>query len=174
MPADCQRIDLKRELLRIHRRAKVASLPGFVHGAAKREQPFLHGLNDALAHRARPAVKFERCSREETSAFKDAGFHVFQPVFAKRPQPRHPCGLGQCRANHVSDENLPRHLHRSQLQLFLGAEVGEQAALAHFELIRQAADGQALQPFHRGQIDSRAQDAFPRARSFGHALPGLR
>src|SRR5205807_8080803 len=55
--------------------------------------------------------------------------------------------------------------------LFLGAEVGEEAALAHLQLICQTSDGHAFQPFHGGQVHSHPQDAVTRALPFGQTLP---
>ena len=58
----------------------------------------------------------------------------------------------------VLDEALCRGLHRGELEFLLGAEVGEQPALAHAKLAGQAADGQALEPVARSQVDRAIED----------------
>src|SRR5579884_2577654 len=64
-------------------------------------------------------------------------------------------------------EDLRRHVHGRDLQLLLGAEMREQAALAHLQLFRQASDAEALQPFDRGQVHGNAQNPLPGALTLG-------
>ena len=71
------------------------------------------------------------------------------------------------------DEAPAGGVDRRQLQLLLGAEVGEQAALAHAQLGRQAPDRQALEPFDGGQVGGRLQDRLARAVAAPAAAVGL-
>src|SRR5215207_295662 len=51
---------------------------------------------------------------------------------------------------------------RRQLQLLLGAEMGEEAALAHPQLGREAADRQPLQALDGGEVDGAVENRRPR------------
>jgi hypothetical protein len=63
----------------------------------------------------------------------------------------------------VVDEPPAGGVDGRELQLLLGAEVGEQPALAHPELAREAADGQAFEALDRGEVGSGLEDRLARA-----------
>ena len=65
----------------------------------------------------------------------------------------------QHRPHYLINEALPGGVDRGDLQFFLRAEVGEEAALRHPELVREAADRQPLQAFDRGEVDGVLEDA---------------
>ena len=56
---------------------------------------------------------------------------------------------------------LARRVDGGELQLFLGAEMSKEAALAHLQLVGQTADGEAFEPFQRGDVDGPLEDALP-------------
>ena len=58
----------------------------------------------------------------------------------------------------VRVEDLPGGVHGRELQLFLGAEVRVEAALAHPDVGGEVADGDALEAVDRGEVRGRAQD----------------
>ncbi len=62
------------------------------------------------------------------------------------------------RCDHLPCVALPGLLDRGQLQVFLGAEVCEQAALAHGQLGGQPPDAKAVQAVDGGQVGGGPQD----------------
>ena len=79
-------------------------------------------------------------------------------------------------------EDAARLVDDRELQLLLGAEVGEQAALADPQVARQALERDRLEPFRGRKAGGMGQDRLPRAlaaqqpavgrdgtRRFGHA-----
>ena len=71
------------------------------------------------------------------------------------------------------DEAPAGGFDRRQLQLLLGAEVREQAALAHAELGGEATDGQALESLDRSQVGGGLEDRLARAVATAPAPVGL-
>ena len=65
----------------------------------------------------------------------------------------------------LGDEDLARRGDRGELQLLLGAEVGEQPALAHVQLGREPADRQPFEAFDGGEVDRGREDRLARAPS---------
>ena len=63
-----------------------------------------------------------------------------------------PAPAAQARLDHFLCIEFPGLLDGGQLQLFLGAEVGEQPALAHGQLGGQPADAETVQAVYRGQV----------------------
>src|SRR5215472_2414613 len=115
MRSDGQRIYLKRKLLWIDAPFQMSGFLSSFDGFTQNAEPGSHGVHNSITNRPRAAVKLERGSGEETSTGKDAAFHMTQPAVAKRPQPGHAFGLSKSGANHVLDENLPRHFDRGHL-----------------------------------------------------------
>ncbi len=64
-----------------------------------------------------------------------------EPAVTELPQTRHTLGASECWSDYVFSKDLTRHFDGRELQLFLGAEMGKEAALAHLEFIRQPSDG---------------------------------
>jgi hypothetical protein len=48
------------------------------------------------------------------------------------------------------DKNLPRGFHGGELQFFFGAEMREESALAHFQIVGEPANREAFEPFDGG------------------------
>ena len=81
-----------------------------------------------------------------------------QVALPHRPQARGAVRGAQGRLDHRRAEALRGGADRRQLQLLLGAEVGEEAALAHPQLGGEAADRQPLQALGRGEVDRAVED----------------
>jgi len=62
------------------------------------------------------------------------------------------------RANNFFDEDVAGRIDNRALQIFLGAEVSEKAALADTEFGGQFTDGQSLEPFQGGEVDCLSKD----------------
>ena len=90
-----------------------------------------------------------------------------------RPQARRAVGRAQRRLDHRGAEALGGGGDRRQLQLLLGAEVGEEAALAHPQLGGEAADRQPLQPLDRGEVDGAVEDRGAGLGALGRGWPPL-
>src|SRR5262249_37965409 len=82
---------------------------------------------------------------------------------AQRPQSRHSLRFGEGRLHYMLDEDSPRHLHGSKLQVLFGAKMRKQAALAHLQFVGQATDGESFEAFHGSKIYRHAKDAVARA-----------
>ena len=62
--------------------------------------------------------------------------------------------------------------YRGKLEFFFGAEVGEEARLAHFQIFSEAADGEAFEAVYGGEIYGAAEDGFAGAEAAGLATRG--
>ena len=169
--AEC--VELERELLGIDRRVEVAGLLRLADLARQERQELAHVLGDRRAHGAvRPAVELGLDGVEEAAAAEHLRAEVLQPairIACSRARPR-----GRPRGpDHVVDEAAAGGVDRRQLQLLLGAEVREQTALAHAQLGREPADGQALEPFDGGDVGRRLQDRLARGVAAPAAPVGL-
>ena len=118
-----------------------------------------HVLGDDVAHGVvGAAVELGLDVAEEAAAGEDLGAEVLQPVLEQRLEAGAAAGEVARGADDVVDEAPAGGVDRRQLQLLLGAEVGEQAALAHVQLGREAADRQALQALDGGEVGGRLED----------------
>ena len=70
-------------------------------------------------------------------------------------------------------EHAPGRAHGGELQLLLGAEMGEQAALAHAQVAGQAGDREVLEPFGGGELHRTAEDRAARAVAARAAAVGV-
>ena len=169
-----ERVELERELLGIDRRVEVAGLLRLADLARQERQELAHVLGDRRAHGAvRPAVELGLDGVEEAAAAEHLRAEVLQPVDQERLQPRAAAREAARGPDHVVDEPAAGGVDRRQLQLLLGAEVREQAALAHAQLGREPADGEALEPFDGGDVGRRLQDRLARGVAAPAAPVGL-
>ena len=79
-------------------------------------------------------------------------------------QPLEPARRGRGGLGHLAGEERARGLHRGELELLLGAEVGEQAALAHPDAVGQPADRESLDALDGGESCRLVEDRLPAAR----------
>ena len=63
-----------------------------------------------------------------------------------------PCGSGRRRLDHLLGEQRTGRLDGGQLELLLGAEVREEAALAHPDRLGKPADREAAEPLDRREL----------------------
>src|SRR4030081_2572056 len=80
---------------------------------------------------------------------------------AQCPQAAEAARHAETRLEHLLRKEPSRLLDSRQLQLLLGAEVGEQAALADAELAREALKRDLLHPFGGGELSRPAEDRLP-------------
>ena len=137
----------------------------------ERHQPLADHARDLVAHRAGPPVELERRGREEATAAEDLALHVAEPGVRQRVDLLDPAADARGRDDLV-EEHLARRLHRRDLQLDLRAEVGEQAALADAELLREPADRKPLEALGGSDLDRVVEDRLARAVTAGAAPVG--
>ena len=95
---------------------------------------------------------------EEATAGEDAVLHVPQKSLAQLAQPLDPRGSGRCGLDHLLGEQRTGRLDGGQLELLLGAEVREEAALAHPDRLGQAADREAAEALDRRELRGFTED----------------
>ena len=148
---------------------EVAGLLRSLYRAGDGADPFVHDRGDAVAHHSQPPIELKRSRGKKTPAFENSFFDKNQPVIKQRPEPGHTFGRGNRRARHLINKNLASHFDGGELQLFLGAKMGEESALAHAQLFGERADGKTFQTLSRGDIDSASEDGFAGAQALGLA-----
>ena len=98
---------------------------------------------------------------EEAAAGEDPPFQVVEESIHERDD-RRSAGSGlERRMDHLPVERHPGRLDDGELERLLGAEVGIQPALAHAEVIGEAADGQAIESLDSRQGRRGRQDLGP-------------
>src|SRR5215470_12648056 len=162
MGAQRNGMNLKGQARRIDLGIHMPRLLCLVHRARQHLNPLAHNLRDAVVHHTLPAVKLKRRGAEKTSPTKNALLYQRQPMVHHGPQAWHSLGRTNGRLRHLFDKNQACLFHGCQLQLFLGAEVSEKAALAHLQLFGQGAHGQPLQAVRRRQVNGPGQNGFAR------------
>jgi hypothetical protein len=140
-----ERVELERELLRIGLGVELAALDRCARVVAEQSSPARQLGGDGVAHRTGTAVHLDRRVGKEAAARERAALHIVEPAVEHRLQPRDAGLVALLRvAYDTVDEDRGGRTNGRDLQLLLGAEVREQAALAHLELGREPADREAL------------------------------
>ena len=129
-------------------------------------EPGANHAFDAITHRPWTVVVFERGRSEEAATGEDLPLRVADHVVAERPDSCESFRRTAGRIDDLGDEELGRVLDGRQLQLFLGAEVGEQPALAHPGRLRQPADRKGIEAFLGRQCRGDLEDRGSRSLSF--------
>ena len=101
--------------------------------------------------------------REKTAAGEDPGFDMSKKALRELPEPIEPGGGGRRGLDHLLPEEDARRLDRRELELLLGAEMGEEAALAHADRLGQAADREPADALDGGELCSLAENRVPAA-----------
>lgn len=146
---------------------EVAGFLRFPNGAVEDGDPFAHDGGDAIADGAAAAVEFERGGGEETAAGEELLLDVREPAVEQIPQTRQALRRGERGARDLINKNLASGLDGGELEVFFRTEVGEKAALAHAEFFSEAADGETLETFDRGDVDGATEDGVAGADSAG-------
>jgi hypothetical protein len=114
-----------------------------------------------------PAVELERSGAEEAPSAENAFLHKSKPKIKEPPKPGHPFASRNGRAGDFFDEYLARLFHGRQLKLFLGAEMGEQAAFAHAELLGEGPYSKTFKALDGSNVHSAGKDGFASAEAAG-------
>ena len=126
-------------------------------GVFQISQPFFHQADDAIANGAGAIIEFEGGGGEKAAAGEDFLFAVCEPVLAEGAQEAEAAEL-RGGAHDFFDEDVARFVHDGALQIFFGAEVSEEAALADAQGSGELADGEALEAFQGSDVDGFAED----------------
>ena len=152
-----QGLNFEGELAHVHVFANFAGGSRVARGVFQISQPFLHKGEDAIANGARAIIEFERGGREKAAAGESFLFAVRKPIIAECAKKAEAAEL-RGGAHDFFDEDVTGLVHDSALQIFFGAEVGEEAALADAQGSGELTDGEALEAFERSDIDGFAED----------------
>ena len=152
-----QGLNFEGELADVHIFADFAGGLRFARGVFQISEPFFHEHDDAVADAAGAIVEFERGSGKEAAAGERFIFAVGKPIFAERAKEIHAAEFG-CGKDDAFDEDIASFVHDGALEIFLGAEVGEEAALADAEGGGEFADGKGFEAFEGGEVDGFAED----------------
>ena len=114
-------------------------------------------IDDAIADGPGAIVEFERGGGEKAAAGESFLFAVGEPIFAESAKEAEAAEL-RGGAHDFFDEDVARFVHDGALQVFFGAEVGEEAALADAQGGGELADGEALETFEGSDVDGFAED----------------
>src|SRR5436305_2257635 len=160
--------DVEGELLHIEVRPILAGLDRHAGRLGdEREAPPV-GLLEEVALRSGAVVEFHGRGDQQAAAGHRRIVLPGEPVFEHGPDARLPPGGGERRVDHRLLEPLDGCLEHLELELVLGPEVGEQAALREPQLGREGTDRQPLQAIPAGQPDGLVEDAFAGLGSLPH------
>src|SRR5882672_9547208 len=157
---------VERELIDVEIAAEVSLFYADVRGPGQRLQQLLLLGNHEVADRAVAIVDFRGRGDEDAPAGQ-AG-HPPPPVLEERLQPGQAARLPEGRRHDLVDElagSDPQHL---ELQLFLGVEVGEEAALGEAQLARQRGQAQPVEPLPGSEAEGGVEDALASLGALAH------
>ena len=106
------------------------------------------------------AVELSDAAAKKQPPRKTSRAHVVEPGVREADQAAD-AGAGAAPADHLVDEDVAGRVDRGELKLDLGAEVGEQAALADAEIRCEPADREALEPLLGGDLDRAGKNRVP-------------
>ena len=145
------RLDLEGDLDGVLVRVDRAVCLGLTDRGLEQVHPLGGKSIETVPDRAGMHAHLDRRRCEEASAGKRVGRDIPQEI----RRPAHAADRDRRdrrgRFDHEPGEDGAGPLDRGQLQLLLGAEVGEQSALAHPHGVRQPGDREAAEPVDRGQ-----------------------
>lgn len=156
--AELERVEFESELSGVEVFVEMAGALCLDDRVTQGCEPLLHDFGDAIADWTRTAIKLRGGGGEETTTAKDAFLHVRQPDVAKFPESRQAFRRFESGFDDFLNEDRARRFDGGHLQVFFGAEVCEEAALAHGKLSGETADRQAFEAFGRGDMHGRFED----------------
>ena len=126
-------------------------------GAFQISQPFLHQADDAVANGAGTIVEFEGGGGKKAAAGENFLLAIGEPISAEGAEEAEAAEL-RGGADDFCDEDVAGFVHDGALQIFFGAEVSEEAALADAQGSGELADGEAFEAFEGSDVDGFAED----------------
>jgi Thermophilic metalloprotease (M29) len=120
--------------------------------------PFADDGQRQVPHGPRARVKLGCDGREEASAGEHGNLDVAQEAVGQHPDALEPVRRARGGLDDELVEDRARRLDGRDLELLLRAEVREQAALAHSDLIREPAEREAFEALHRREARGLLED----------------
>src|SRR3954463_9020014 len=160
--------DVERELLHVEVPPEVAGLDGHAGPLGDELEAAPVGLLEEVALRSGAVVEFHGRGDQQAAAGHRRVVLPVEPAPEPGPDARLAPGGGEGRTDHRLLEPLDGCLEHLELELVLGPEVGEQAALREPQLGREGADRQPLQAVAAGQPDGLVEDALAGFGSLPH------
>jgi hypothetical protein len=152
------REDLERDLRRFGPSVDLPEALRVLDPLLEQAEPRALLRRDHVAQLPRMTVHLGRDRSEEAPARERATTNVVEEAQHEGAHARHACRRGQPRSHHLFLEDLLRHPDRLELQLFLGAEVGEEPALREPDVLGEGGDRQSVETFHGGEGGRGPQD----------------
>src|SRR5437867_868825 len=159
------------ELLAVEIGAEVALVDGDARGPGQGVHPVPQILDDEVAHRPGPIVELEGRRHEGAAARQARRLLPREPALEQRPHTRLAARYGERRLDDAFNHARPGHAEDVELERFLRAEVGEEPALRHAEILGQTTDGEPLEPDPRREPQRVSEDCLARLLALG---PGSR
>ena len=131
---------------------------GFGDGGLELVEPGSGGGERAVSDGAGVGVDLRGDRGEEAAAGKDAAFEVGKECFAECAEASDPGGRRACGVDDLGLEDRVGGLDGRELQFLLGAEVREEAALAHPDRVRESSEREPFDALDRRQLRCLAQD----------------
>ena len=103
-------------------------------------------------------VELDRRRDEEAATGEHAPLEVGEEGVAQRVDPSESLGRLERSFRHLAVVDLAGGLDRGVLQLLLRAEVREDAALAHADVLGEPADGEPVEALDGGELGRRGED----------------
>ena len=160
--------ELEGQLPRIGLGIEVALVDAEPNRFCDRAAEFALPGGEQIADRARPIVVFGRGGKDEARAPRIVRFDRREPSREQGTQARQPAGLLGRAGKHVILKERLRALERKKLEIFLGAEVGEESALRELESRGEGAYGEAFEADAAGKADRLVEDQVPGLLAFTH------
>src|SRR4029077_11412334 len=137
--------ELEGDLARVRVRGELAGIDRQLHRLRELAVEHALAVNDSLAHWARLVVVFA-CRGVQGAPSGELGpLRPRDPVFEQSPQALHTARGFQGRHEDRLGELARRLVERRHLQIELGAEMGEEAALRHADLLGERTDGEGFE-----------------------------
>ena len=130
-------------------------------------QPLALQHRDRVAYDTWPCVELRHRRGKEAPTGEGSPLHEGEVPITESVERRDTGRVGQAREDHLVNIDLSGMLDRRQLQVLLGAEVGEESAFAHREVGGESTKGQALETLHARDGRRNLQDSLPSGEAAG-------
>jgi hypothetical protein len=135
-------------------------------------QPVAQEADEPVADGAGLHVDLGQDRGEETAAGEGVGLEIGQVTVHEQAQPLHAAAGRRRWLDDAGEKDRAGGLDGRELEFLLGAEVREQAALAHPHRVGEPRDRQAADALDRGQAGGRIEDRAPALLPVAAAGPG--
>jgi hypothetical protein len=161
-------VKLSREEIDIETSPKMSCLHSKTGRARQDPEPASLRLYIRFARATRSIVEFGPELDEWASPREVPVVRPHQPALEERAYARQAALRLERGPDDDRHELVYRGFDHGEVEVFLGAEVGEESALRHIHLIRQLADGDSLEAAHGRHAERTVDDPLAGLGSFAH------